>query len=77
MLKTLGLYGTNTPEKEWHEYDKSVFDLELETVCSVDNKQKVNQEFEIDSIKYQLNHEHEDDLSSLDTATKPKLQDPS
>ena len=76
-LKTLGLYETNTPEKEGHEYGKSVFDLEPETVCSVDSSQKVNEEFEIDSIKYQLDIEHGDDLSSSDTAAKPKLEDPS
>ena len=51
-LKTLGLYERNTPEKDRYENGKSVFDLEPATVCSVDSKQKVNQELEIDSIKY-------------------------
>ena len=76
MAKTLGLYETNTPKKEGHEYNKSLFYLEPETVCSVDSNQKVNQEFEIDGIKYHLDTEYEDDLLLPDTAVKPKLQDP-
>ena len=44
-------------------------------VCSVDSNHKVNQDFEIASIKYQLDTEHEDDLLSFNTAVKPKLQD--
>ena len=76
-LKALGLYETNTSEKEGHGYGKFDFDLEPETACSVDSNQKVNQEFEIDGIKYQLDTEHEDDLSLPDTAVKPKLQRPS
>ena len=75
-LKILGLYETNTPEKEGHGYSKFVFNLEPETVCNIDRNQKVNQAFEIDSMKYQLDTEHEDDLSSPDTVVKPKLQDP-
>ena len=64
-LKTLGSYETNTPEKEGHAYGKSIFDLEPEEVCSVDSNQKVNQEFEIDGIKYQLDPKHKDDLCHL------------
>ena len=45
-------------------------------VCSVDSNQKVNQDFEIDGIKYQLDTEHEDDLSFPNTAVKPKPEDP-
>ena len=36
----------------------------------------MNQEFEIDGIKYQLDTEHKDDISLSDTIVKPKLQDP-
>ena len=75
-LKTLGLCETNTPEKEGHEYSKYVFNLEPETVCNVDSSQKVNQEFEIDGIKYHLDPEHEDDLLPSDTTVKPEIQDP-
>ena len=35
----------------------------------------VDQDFEIDDIKYQLDTEYEDDLLPPDTAVKPKLQD--
>ena len=40
-LKTLGLYETNTPEKEGHENSKSVFNLETQMVCSVDGNQNI------------------------------------
>ena len=42
-------------------------------VCRVDSSQKVNQDFEIDGIIYQLDTQCEDDLSPPDTAVKPKL----
>ena len=44
-------------------------------VCSIDNNQKVNQDFDIDSIKYQPDTEHEDDLLSSDMTVKLNLQD--
>ena len=56
---------------------KSVFNFETETVCSVDSNQKVNQDFEMDGIIYQLDTAHEDDLFPPDTAVKANLQDPS
>ena len=34
-LKTLGLYEANDPKKLGHEYGKSIFDLESDTVCDV------------------------------------------
>ena len=74
-LRTLSLYETNTPKKEGYEYSISVFDLETEVVCSVDSNQKVNQDFVIGGIKYQLNTEHEDDLLSPNITIKPNLQD--
>ena len=43
---------------------------------NIDNNQKVNQDFEVHSIKYQLDTEQECDLLSSDTALRPKLQDP-
>ena len=52
------------------------FGLETETICSVDSNQKISQDFEIDSIKYQLDTEHEDDLLPPGTAVKPILQIP-
>ena len=74
--KILGSYDTHTPDKEGHEYGKCICDPETETICSIDYSQKVNQDFKVNGIKYQLDTEHEDDLSSSDTAVKPKLQHP-
>ena len=53
----------------------STAEPEPEAVCSVHSNQKVNQEFEIDSIKYHLDPEHEDDLLPPDTTVKPQIQD--
>ena len=36
----------------FNEYGKSIFDTDKNTECSVYNNQKVNNEFEIDNIKY-------------------------
>ena len=44
-------------------------------VCSIDNNQKVNQDFEVDGIKYQLVVKHVDDLSLHNTAVKSKQHD--
>ena len=52
------------------------FNSEIETVCSVDSNQKVNQEFYISGIKYYLNPKHKNDLSSPGTAVKFQIQDP-
>ena len=69
-LNTLGLCERNTPEKEWYQYSKSVFNSEPDTICSVDNNQKVNQEFDIGNIKYHFNPKPENDLSPPDTYSK-------
>ena len=66
----------NKPEKEGLEYGKYIFNSKPDAVCSVDSNQKVNQEFEIDGIKYYLDLEHEDDLSLPDTTIKPQIQGP-
>ena len=39
-------------------------------VCSIDNNQKVNQDFKIYSIKYQFDTEHENDFSSSNTTVR-------
>ena len=69
----LGLYETNTPKKEGHGYIKTVINSETEMVCSVESNQKVNQDLEFDGIKYQLDTEHEDDLSPPNTTVNPKI----
>ena len=61
-LQTLGLYEANKPKKEGHEYGKSILNSETEMVCSIKSNQKVNQDFEVDGVKYQFDSKHEDDL---------------
>ena len=62
-----------TQKKEGYEYSKSIYDSEREMVCSIENNQKVNkQDFEFDSVKYQLDVKHVDDLSSHDTSVNSK-----
>ena len=51
-LRCIGLYDDNDPEKLGYEYGKSIFDTDKNTVCSVASNQNVNNEFEIDDIKY-------------------------
>ena len=75
-LKTLSLYETNALKKEQDEYGKSIFNSEPEAVCSIDSNQKVNQEFEIQSIRYHFNSKHDNDLLQSDTTVKPQIQDP-
>ena len=67
-LKTPGLYENNDPEKAWHEYGKSIFNSDLEVVCNADTSQNANQDFQIDSTKYQLDMKDLDDPSSHDTS---------
>ena len=74
--KTLGLYETNIPEKEEHGIWQICFQFRTRDGISVYSNWKVNQEFEINGIKYQLHTAHEDDLLPPDTALKPKLLDP-
>ena len=45
------------------EYSKSISDSESETVCNIENSQKVNQNFEVEGVKYQLDEKHVDGLS--------------
>ena len=61
-LKCLHIYEDNDPEKPGYEYGKSIFDTDENAVCSVDSNQNVNDEFEIDKIKYCLNGK---DLTNL------------
>ena len=61
-LRYIGIYEDNDPEKPRYEYGKSFFDADKYTVCSVDNNQNVNNDFEINNIKYCLN---EKDLTNL------------
>ena len=68
-LKTLGLYEDNDHGKPGHEYDKSIFNSDLELVCNVDTSQNAGQGFEIEGVKYQLDKEDLDDLSLQDTST--------
>ena len=74
-LKTLGIYEDYDPEKPGHEYGKSIFNSDLETVCNVDTSHDANQDFTVDSVKYQLDEKDLDDLSLQDTTTH--LKDPS
>ena len=53
--------------KEWHEYGKSISYSETETVCDIENGQKVNQHFEVYGVKYQFDVNPVDDLSLHDT----------
>ena len=45
-------------------------------MSDIENSQKANQNFEVDSVKYQLEEKHVDDLSLLDTSVNPKHHDP-
>ena len=45
-------------------------------VCSIENNQKVNQDFGVDGVKYQLDLKNVDDLSSCDTSVNSKHHDP-
>ena len=62
--------------KKGYEYSKSTFDAEKEMVCNIDNNQKVNQDFKIVGIKYQLDVKHVKELSLHDTTMKSKQHDP-
>ena len=75
-IQTLGLYEAKASKKDGHEYGESIFDSETETVCSVENNEKVNQDFEANGVKYQLDVKHVDDLSLHDTAGKSRHHDP-
>ena len=63
-------------KKVGHEYIKSIFDSEAKMVCNIDNNQKVNQDFKVGAIKYQLDAKHVDDLLLHDTTVNSKHQDP-
>ena len=69
------MHKANEHKKE-HKYDKSIFNLETEIACNTKNNQKVNQDFEVDGVKYQLDGKHVDDLSFHDTSTNSKNHDP-
>ena len=71
-LWTLGLYEANEPKKEGHEYGKSIFDSETEMIYSIENNQKVNQDFEVDGVKQQFDVKHVDDISLYDTSVNSK-----
>ena len=73
-LGTIDLYEADEPKKEGHEYGKSVFDSE--TVCSIEIKEKVNQDFEVGGVKYQLDAKQVDDLLLHDTSVNSKNHDP-
>ena len=63
-LKTLGLYEANDHQELESEYGKSIFNTESEIICDVDISQHSNREFEIQGIKYLINENDPDDLSS-------------
>ena len=70
------MYEASDPEKEGHEYGKSIFDSESETGSNIDDSHKVNQKFEIDSVKYQCDEKHVDDLSLHNTLVHSENHDP-
>ena len=41
-------------------------------MCNIENSQKVNQNFEVDNVRYQLEQEHVDDLFLHDTSVNFK-----
>ena len=45
-------------------------------VCIIENNQKVNQDFEVDAVKYQFDAKHIDDLSLHDMSANSKHHDP-
>ena len=61
-LRCLGINEDNNPGKPGYEYGKQTFDTNENTVWSVDSNQNVNNEFQMDSIKYYL---HEKGLTNL------------
>ena len=69
------MHKAHEPEKG-HEYGKSIFDSETETAHSIENNQKVNQDFEVDGIKYQFDVQHIDDFPLHDTSMNTKHHDP-
>ena len=60
-----------------HEHGKSIFNSERETVCDIENSQKINQNFEVGGVKYQLDAKHVDNLSLHDTSVNSKHHDTS
>ena len=44
-------------------------------VCCIENNQKVNQDFEVDGVKYQFDAKHVDDLLLHDTSVNSKYHD--
>ena len=54
-LRPFSLHEDNDTEKSAYEYGKSIFDTDKNTVYSVDSNRSINNEFEIDDIKYCLN----------------------
>ena len=45
-------------------------------MCNIENSQKVNQNFEVQGIKYQCDAKHVDDLSLHDTSVHSKKHNP-
>ena len=75
-LQVLGLHEANEPEKEGHEYSKSISNSEAEIVYSIGNNQMVNQGFEVEGFKHQFDAKHVDDLLLHDTSVNSKHYDP-
>ena len=65
---------TNEPPKGGNKNSDSI--LYSETVCSIENNQKVTQAIEVDGVKYQLDMKYVDNFSLHDMAVNFKHHDP-
>ena len=68
-LRHLGLHEDNYPEESGQEYCKSIFNMDENTVNSIDSDQNINNKFKIDSIKYFLDENDLDNTRLQDTNT--------
>ena len=57
----LGLHDDSDPKESGQKYGKSIFDMDKNTVNSINSNQQVDDKFKIDGIKYSLD---EKDLPS-------------
>ena len=77
LLQTLGLYKAKDPKKQGLECGKCIFDSGSETMYDIENSEKVNQTFEIDGVKCQIDEKHVDDLFLHNSSVPLKIMTPS
>ena len=68
-LRCLGLHNDNNTEESGQEYGRSIFNMDENTVNSINSDQHGDNRFEIDSIKYSLDEKDLANTRHQDTST--------